>query len=481
LDLWKVVFFLHGKFNFLNWSMIGGIMKLDASPKLLLHQISIMEEELTAKNFQLYDRIKISTQKNCFILQIVKSNEICSLVHPQVFSHLKGEILNFEKYKESKEIKHLSILCINSQKIEKFETFFGKSIFENKNEEWLEDILKRKFLNQYLTKNCISLQKIAGEYFQFNVLNDVDGFVSLETEIEVHKEKMIKNKFKKLGGLELQEKVLKELLDSKFELKLKNSPKSVLVYGAQGNGKSEFVNQISDEYASKYSMRIISMSGNQNQIRNLITGIEEQENIIFIIDNFEIHQEESIAMIYGILDIVKNSNSFVIGICENIENVNSIFRSSGNFEYEIYFPIPNTLQRRDILRIYFPDMNSDLIEKIADFTSGYVGKDLERLSKYSKLLTKEEVDWEIISSILRSIQPNQLKDFGVKIPKITFDEIGGYEKVKKKLKQILLLPFEKNLTKFNIPSSTGILLYGPSGNGKTMFGNSLVCENSSDS
>eukprot|EP01080_Neovahlkampfia_damariscottae_P008249 gene8249-73_t len=308
-------------------------------------------------------------------------------------------------------------------------------------------------------------------------MNEVNGIVDKNTKIEiVNQKEENQKKIQKLGGTEKQEKILKELLDSKFELQFKEASKSCLVYGASGNGKTEFVNQICSDYQHKYEIQIIRLSTDQTQIRNLISGIEDNNKIIFIIDNFEIHQEDSIHLIYGILDIVKNSNSFVIGICENIDNVDSIFRSSGNFEYEIYFPIPNVNQRKEILQIYFPKIKENMIEKLSNFTSGYVGKDLDRLSKYSKLICKEEenLNWDIFTSILRSIQPNQLKDFGTKITNVSFDEIGGYEKIKKKVKQILMMPFDDNIKKFNMPTSSGILLHGPSGNGKSLISKAIA-------
>jgi cell division protease FtsH len=75
-----------------------------------------------------------------------------------------------------------------------------------------------------------------------------------------------------------------------------------------------------------------------------------------------------------------------------------------------------------------------------------------------------------------------IKDIGedgiiFEVPEITFDDIAGHEKVKKRLKEIVkFLKNPKILTNLGIDIPKGMLLYGPPGTGKTMLAKALANE-----
>jgi len=63
------------------------------------------------------------------------------------------------------------------------------------------------------------------------------------------------------------------------------------------------------------------------------------------------------------------------------------------------------------------------------------------------------------------------------VPDVSFDDIAGHEKVKKRLKEIVkLLKNPKALAKLGIDLPKGMLLYGPPGTGKTMLAKALANE-----
>ena len=65
----------------------------------------------------------------------------------------------------------------------------------------------------------------------------------------------------------------------------------------------------------------------------------------------------------------------------------------------------------------------------------------------------------------------------IEVPEISFEEIAGHTFVKEKLTEIVgLLNNYKDVCKFGIKPSKGILLYGPPGTGKTMLAKALAHE-----
>lgn len=63
------------------------------------------------------------------------------------------------------------------------------------------------------------------------------------------------------------------------------------------------------------------------------------------------------------------------------------------------------------------------------------------------------------------------------VPNVSFDDIAGHDKIKKKLKEIVkFLKNPKDLAKLGIDLPKGMLLYGPPGTGKTMLAKALANE-----
>jgi ATP-dependent Zn protease len=79
-------------------------------------------------------------------------------------------------------------------------------------------------------------------------------------------------------------------------------------------------------------------------------------------------------------------------------------------------------------------------------------------------------------------QVKDIRDIGedgiiFEMPDISFDDIAGQEKVKKRLKEIVkFLKNPKGLSKFNVEIPKGMLFYGPPGTGKTMLAKALANE-----
>ncbi|KAI7850944.1 P-loop containing nucleoside triphosphate hydrolase protein, partial [Circinella umbellata] len=135
-------------------------------------------------------------------------------------------------------------------------------------------------------------------------------------------------------------------------------------------------------------------------------------------------------------------------------------------------------------------------------TSGYVARDLKSLCRAAILKSKRNNDnsgleedfsklsldsnrndslnvkWSDFSYALSTTRPSQQLEVDMDLPKRDWEELGGYNKVKRRIKQATLLPLlePQTFSKLGIKPPSGLLLYGPSGCGKTAFVQALSTE-----
>ncbi|GAB68566.1 AAA family ATPase, partial [Plasmodium cynomolgi strain B] len=79
---------------------------------------------------------------------------------------------------------------------------------------------------------------------------------------------------------------------------------------------------------------------------------------------------------------------------------------------------------------------------------------------------------------LKYVKPSGMKELYVDIPKTRIKDIGGYQFVKRCIKECLIYPkkYKQVYEKYNIQSPKGILLYGPPGCSKTLFAKAIASE-----
>ncbi len=79
---------------------------------------------------------------------------------------------------------------------------------------------------------------------------------------------------------------------------------------------------------------------------------------------------------------------------------------------------------------------------------------------------------------LSSVRPTGLKDILLEVPKVLWSDIGGYEEVKREVRQVVETPLAhpEAFTRLGISSAKGVLLYGPPGCSKTMIAKAVATE-----
>jgi transitional endoplasmic reticulum ATPase len=140
----------------------------------------------------------------------------------------------------------------------------------------------------------------------------------------------------------------------------------------------------------------------------------------------------------------------------------------------------------------------NMLDSIAAITHGFVGADLEALTREAamnalkkvlpeidpnkeipvEILEKLKVEQNDFTVAMKSVSPSALREVFVEVPNVKWTDIGGLKKVKQELIEAVEWPL-KNPEVFKtmgIRPSKAVLLYGPSGCGKTLLAKAAATE-----
>ncbi|WP_457550052.1 CDC48 family AAA ATPase [Archaeoglobus sp.] len=159
--------------------------------------------------------------------------------------------------------------------------------------------------------------------------------------------------------------------------------------------------------------------------------------------------------------------------------------------------------RRNLSEEIVQDLEREIIKamlrELADQTHGFVGADIEALCKEAAMkalrryipqidMNSEEIPLELLESMkvtyddfksaLKEIEPSAMREVLVEVPKVTWDDVGGLEDVKREIIEAVEWPlkYPEKFKKFGIRPPKGVLLYGPPGTGKTLIAKAVANE-----
>lgn len=297
-------------------------------------------------------------------------------------------------------------------------------------------------------------------------------------------------------------------------------PKGILLYGPPGTGKTLIARAVANETGAYFFLingpEIMSKMAGESE-SNLRKTFEEAQKkapaIIFIdeIDAIAPKREKAsgeverrvVSQLLTLMDGMKARANVVVMAATNRPNsIDSALRRFGRFDREIDIGIPDPVGRLEILRIHTRNMKvaDDVdLEAVASETHGFVGADLASLCSEAAMqqirekleifdLEDETVDAEVLNSLavtmenfrfaLHATNPSALRETLVEVPKVTWEDIGGLEGVKKELQETVQYPVEhpEKFAKFGMSPSKGVLFYGPPGCGKTLLAKAIANE-----
>jgi len=332
--------------------------------------------------------------------------------------------------------------------------------------------------------------------------------------------------YEDIGGIGQQLQKVREMI----ELPLKHPelfrrlgidpPKGVLLHGPPGTGKTMIAKAVATEVNAHFKSingpEIISKyyGESEKQLREIFDEAAENAPAIIFIDEIDSicpkREEVSgeverrvVAQMLTLMDGMEGrDNVVVIGATNRRDALDPALRRPGRFDREIEIGVPDRDGRNEIMDVHtrqMPISDDFEIDWVLDNTYGFVGADLAALVRESamkalrrylpeidleeetippEVLEKMEVRMDDFREAIKDIEPSALREIYVEIPKVTWDEVGGLEEVKDRLKESVEWPLTKPelFEHFGIKPPRGIVLFGAPGTGKTLLAKAIANE-----
>ncbi len=297
-----------------------------------------------------------------------------------------------------------------------------------------------------------------------------------------------------------------------------DAPKGVLLYGPPGTGKTLLAKAVANETNANFfsisGPEIMSKFYGESEERLRETFKEAQEkapSIIFIdeLDSIAPKREEVsgevekrvVSQMLTLMDGIQSRGKVVvIGATNRPNAIDPALRRPGRFDREIEIGIPDEEGRLEVLNIHTRGMplseDVDLL-KISKITHGFVGADLEVLTKEAAMQSLRRILPEInidqtpipqrvlnkiiiansdFHNALKEVSPSAIREFQIQKPNTAWNDIGGLIEVKQDLIEMTEWPlkYPELYDLADIRPSKGILLYGPPGTGKTLLAKAVA-------
>ena len=371
------------------------------------------------------------------------------------------------------------------------------------------------------------------------------GIVGPDTKINVSEDigkgSGVNVYYEDIGGLKEEIEKIREMVEfpmkhpDLFQRLGVSAPKGVLLTGPPGTGKTllakavatetdaNFISIAGPEIMSKYH------GGSEENLRGKFEEAEKNAPSIVFIDEIdaiapkrgESHDQAEkrvVTQLLTLMDGLKSRGQVVVMAATNRPNdLDEALRRPGRFDREIRINPPDESGRREILQIHSRNMPLEnrelLLDEISKNTLGYTGADLEVLCKeaalksikpfYKSLIkfsteedteenSAEEQKQKLIQNIkvtrenfldaLKIVEPSAMREVLINKPNVKWNEIGGLEEAKDKLRDVVELPLIRPdlFLRAGINSSKGVLLSGPSGTGKTLLAKAVATESNAN-
>lgn len=334
--------------------------------------------------------------------------------------------------------------------------------------------------------------------------------------------------YEDVGGLQKPIQRLREMIELPlrhpeiFERLGIEAPKGVLLHGPPGCGKTLLARAVANETNAYF----ITVSGpevihkfygeSEAHLRKIFETAQANAPSIIFLDEIEaigskreeVRGDQQVerrvtAQLLALMDGLKERGQVVVIAATNAPDlIDPALRRPGRFDREVIIPVPDTDGRRAILDIHtrgMPLTEDVSLQKLAEITHGFSGADLEALAREAAMnvlrqvmpdmnFTQNQIPYEKIMALevktddfreaLKEVRPSLLREAFLKTPDVTWEDIGGLEKVKQILQDTIEYPLKYgDLFEYvKTAPSRGILLFGPPGTGKTLIAKAVAKE-----
>ncbi|WP_458205365.1 CDC48 family AAA ATPase [Haladaptatus sp. NG-SE-30] len=336
--------------------------------------------------------------------------------------------------------------------------------------------------------------------------------------------------YEDIGGLESELEQVREMIElpmrhpELFSRLGIDPPKGVLLHGPPGTGKTLMAKAVANEIDAYFQTisgpEIMSKyyGESEEQLREVFEEAEQNSPAIIFIDELDSiapKREEAggdverrvVAQLLSLMDgLEERGEVTVIAATNRVDAVDPALRRGGRFDREIEIGVPDRDGRLEIMQVHtrgMPLADTIDLEEYADNTHGFVGADLESLARESAMnalrrvrpeldLESDEIPADVLESLkvteqdfkeaLKGIEPSALREVFVEIPDVTWDDVGGLEDTKERLRETIQWPLDypEVFKALDMEAAKGVLMFGPPGTGKTLMAKAVANESDSN-
>ena len=395
--------------------------------------------------------------------------------------------------------------------------------------------VKDRLIDRPATRGDTLLIMMLGHSVPFMVVNTRPaGIVKIAptTEIQIMSEPVpeleipSRTTYEDIGGLDEEITRIREMVElplrhpEVFQRLGIDPPKGVLLHGPPGCGKTLLARAVANESEANFyainGPEIMSKFYGESEarMRKMFEDAEKNAPSILFIDEIDAIapkrsevtgevERRVVAQLLASMDGLKGrGHVIVIGATNRPDSIDEALRRPGRFDREIEIGIPDRGGRNEILQIHtrgMPLAEDVELKHFTNITHGYTGADLEALSREAamkalrrylpqinleekriphEVLDQMEVTGEDIENAFREITPTAMREVYIETPNVRWDEVGGLEDVKQRLKEAVEWPLKtpERFKRLGINPPKGILLHGPPGCGKTLIARAVATE-----
>ena len=358
------------------------------------------------------------------------------------------------------------------------------------------------------------------------VLPDTDIVIKEDAVDEEEQGDVQTISYEDIGGLGEQLQKVREMI----ELPLKHPilfrrlgidpPRGVLLHGPPGTGKTLIAKAVASEtnahFTSINGPEIISKyyGESEKQLREIFEEAASNAPAIIFIDELDSIapkredvsgevERRVVAQLLTLLDGIQGrDNVVVIGATNRQDAIDPALRRPGRFDREIEIGVPDKNGRAEIIEIHtrgMPISDDFEVDWLLDNTHGFVGADISALVRESAMkalrrylpeidLDEEQIPPEVLEKMavimadfrmaIKEIEPSALREIYLEVPEVSWDEVGGLQEIKDRLKESIEWPLTKPelFEHFGINPPRGIVLFGAPGTGKTLLAKAIANE-----
>jgi transitional endoplasmic reticulum ATPase len=336
--------------------------------------------------------------------------------------------------------------------------------------------------------------------------------------------------YEDIGGLDRELEQVREMIElpmrhpELFQQLGIEPPKGVLLHGPPGTGKTLMARAVANEIDAYFTdisgPEIMSKyyGESEEQLREVFEEAEENAPAVVFIDEIDSIapkrgetsgdvERRVVAQLLSLMDgLEERGQVIVIGATNRVDAVDPALRRGGRFDREIEVGVPDKDGRMEILQVHtrgMPLADGVDLETYAENTHGFVGADIEQLAKEAAMgalrrvrpnlnLEEDEIDAETLEALrvteddfkaaLKGIEPSALREVFVEVPDVVWDDVGGLEGTKERLREAIQWPLEypEVFEQMDMQAAKGVLMYGPPGTGKTLLAKAIANESQSN-